>query len=359
MSRHENNPLPRGSLIGILGGGQLGQMLTMAATRLGYRTHVYAECSDSPGQRTATFKTSAGYNDKAALMQFAHMSDIVTFEFENVPAGTVKSIDDICPVRPKVKALEIIQDRFTEKSFIRDQEIEVTPFMAVSSGAELESAIKTLGLPLVLKTRRFGYDGKGQAMIRDMSDLKAAISDLNTHAAIAEKFIPFEREVSIIGARDIHGNIRTYPLAENDHARHMLAKTIAPAGGNAGLARNIMEKLLDALDYVGVMAVEFFELADESLLVNEIAPRVHNSGHWTQNAGCVDQFELHIRAITGLPLGNITPRFEVEMINLIGRDVLKTSEFASADNVFIHDYGKKEIKPGRKMGHVNRIVRGL
>lgn len=355
MNNTSTFPLPPGSMIGILGGGQLGQMLALAATRLGYKTHVYSICGDSPAREAATYGSEGEYDDLEAVKKFAQSCDVVTYEFENIPVETVKTVEAICSVRPGHKPLEIIQDRLTEKSFIRQAGIPVTPFMSVSSEKDLENAIDELGLPLVLKTRRFGYDGKGQVIIRDAELAERAMKQLKSNALIAEQFIPFIRELSVVAARAQDGQCAAYPPGENLHTDHILSNTLAPAKNASKDARLIAMQLLKSLDYVGVMGVEFFELEDGSLLVNEIAPRVHNSGHWTQNAGCIDQFELHIRAVAGLPLGDVKPKYHVEMINLIGDDVLDLSEYENAEGTFIHLYGKSETRPGRKMGHVNRI----
>ena len=349
--------LEPGSIIGILGGGQLGQMLCLAATRLGFLTHVYAECGDSPAARAASFETRASYDDHDALLAFGKHVDVVTYEFENIPVASAKAASIKTLLCPNLKTLTTSQDRKDEKTFLRDiAKVAVTPFEPVTSIEDAKAAAQRLGLPLVLKTRRLGYDGKGQVIIRRDEDFDAAFKKLGNVPLIAEAFIPFRREVSIVAARNDKGEIAAYPLVENTHQNHILHTSLAPAENDNGQARSVAEKILKALDYVGVLAVEFFELEDGSLLVNEIAPRVHNSGHWTQNAGCVDQFELHIRAITGWPLGSVTPLHPVEMTNLIGKTVSDVSGLASDKNTFVHLYGKSEIRPGRKMGHVNRIL---
>ncbi len=356
MTTKTHTSLPRGSVIGIVGGGQLGQMLAVAATRLGYKTHVYATCDDSPARQAASYGTVGSYEDIKTVSEFGRACDVVTYEFENIPVDTVSAIESSCPVRPGINPLSIIQDRLTEKSFIRDAGVSVTPFVNVMNETDLSHAIDTLGLPLVLKTRRFGYDGKGQVIIKDVSEASNALEKLGPVPLIAEKFIQFTREISVVAARGLTGEMKAYPPGENLHEHHILSRTIAPAENTDLQASDIAFKLLKSLDYVGVMGVEFFELEDGTLIVNEIAPRVHNSGHWTQNAGCIDQFELHIRAITGLTLGDLIPKHSVEMINLIGNDVSDLSGYTDQSGTFIHLYGKSEVRPGRKMGHINRII---
>lgn len=350
-------PLEIGAKIGIFGGGQLGQMLCHAAFRLGYKTHVFVDSEDSPAAQAASEYTIADYSDLKAVKTFAKHVDLITYEFENIPVETVNTAEAITPVAPGVNVLETSQDRLLEKTFIQDNAgVDVTPFKAIKSAADTERFLEKNPQGLVLKTRRMGYDGKGQAIIRSIDDIDTAHEKLGDVPLIAESFIPFVREVSVVSARSVSGEVTAYPLIENVHKNHILYTSKAPASGDDGKAPLLARKILNALDYVGVMAVEFFELADGSLLVNEIAPRVHNSGHWTLNAGCIDQFELHIRAIADLPLGDTTPKHNVEMLNLIGEDVNQTNKFAAKPKHFIHLYGKSEIRAGRKMGHVNRIL---
>lgn len=350
-------PLPPGSTIGILGGGQLGRMLSLAASRLGFQCHIYDPDWAGPAARVSRFESNTAYDNIEAVLSFAQACDVVTYEFENVPALTAKTAANGRPLYPNAQVLNIAQDRFTEKTFIRDRaKVPVAAFEPVNSIHDLKRAAKKLGLPAVLKTRRFGYDGKGQVIIKKESDIESAWATMNNAPAILEAFIPFKREVSVIAARSFTGETAAYPLIENVHKNHILHQSVAPAANDDGRAQGLAVQIMSALNYVGVMATEFFELHDGTLLVNEIAPRVHNSGHWTQDAGCIDQFELHIRAICGWPLGDTTPQHKVEMINLIGDDMNDWETLAQDPKTFIHLYGKKDVKPGRKMGHVNRII---
>jgi len=357
MSQKNQTPLPPGSTIGILGGGQLGRMLSLAAARLGLQCHIYDPVWAGPAARVSRFETNASYENIEAVLAFAKSCDIVTYEFENVPALTAKTAAGTKPLHPNAQALNVAQDRLTEKTFIQDQaKVPVALFEPVNSVHELKRAIKKLGLPAVLKTRRFGYDGKGQAIIKFEADIDGAWAAMKETPAILEQFISFKREVSVIAARGSTGETAAYPLIENVHKNHILHTSIAPAENDDGRAQGLAVQIMSALNYVGVMAVEFFELHDGTLIVNEIAPRVHNSGHWTQDAGCVDQFELHIRAISGWPLGDTLPKHKIEMTNLIGEDINEWEALAQVPKTFIHLYGKRDIKPARKMGHVNRII---
>ena len=349
-------PLDPGATIGILGGGQLGRMLSCAASRLGFKTHIFEPSKNCPAAHVANAHTVADYDDTEALVRFARACDVVTYEFENVPVLAAKTVKTEAPVRPGVRCLEVAQDRLVEKTFIQDAGIDVAGFHPIKNEFDLKRRLKSLDLPMVLKTRRMGYDGKGQVILRDNVDPANAFKAINQQPAIIEDFIPFKREVSIIAARNQSGNAVAYPLIENEHRDHILYRSVAPAKGDTGKAEEIAFKLLDALDYIGVLAVEFFELEDGTLLVNEIAPRVHNSGHWTQNAGCVDQFELHIRAIAGWPLGDVRPKNRIEMRNLLGKEIEAWKALAAEPGLFLHFYGKSEPRKGRKMGHVNRIL---
>lgn len=357
MALDDKKPLPPGSVIGILGGGQLGRMLSLAAARLGFQCHIYDPVWGGPASHVSRFDTNASYENIEAVLGFAKSCDIVTYEFENVPALTAKTAASSKPLYPNAQALNVAQDRLTEKTFIRDTaKVPVAFFEPVDSVHDLKRAVKKLGLPAVLKTRRFGYDGKGQVIIKTEAEISKAWEAMNDAPAILEQFIPFRREVSVIAARSLAGETAAYPLIENVHKNHILHTSVAPAENDDGRAQGLAVQIMSALDYVGVMACEFFELHDGTLLVNEIAPRVHNSGHWTQDAGCIDQFELHIRAIAGWPLGDTTPYHKMEMTNLIGEDVNQWSNLAGDSKTFIHLYGKRDVKPGRKMGHVNRII---
>ncbi len=349
--------LPTGSTIGILGGGQLGRMLSVAASRLGYKTHIF-EPGTAPAGDVAAKVTQAGYDDIDALAAFAASVDLITYEFENIPADALDVLSASTPLYPSRRALEVSQDRLTEKTFLSEIGLTTAPFAAVDSAEDLDKAIEAIGTPAILKTRRFGYDGKGQARIMTPGDAAQAIADMNGAPAILEGFIDFSREISVIAARGLDGSISCYDPGENVHKDGILDTTTIPATIPASLRSDavlLAARILNALDYVGVMGVELF-VTPQGLVVNEIAPRVHNSGHWTQ-AGCaVDQFEQHIRAIAGWPLGNGSRHANVVMENLIGDDVTRAPALAAEPGVQIHLYGKAEARPGRKMGHINRVT---
>lgn len=301
--------------------------------------------------------TDAEYDDLNTVKFFTENCDALTYEFENVPAQTAMFAAECKPLHPSANCLTVAQDRLTEKQFISNEAgVPVAPFEAVENKFDLKRGLRRLGGTGVLKTRRFGYDGKGQVIIRDEAEIEAAWEKLGDYSLILEAFIPFTREVSIVCARGVDGHMAAYPLVENVHQNHILHTSTAPAPRDLGSAKDLAQNIMQALDYVGVMATEFFELEDGSLIVNEIAPRVHNSGHWTQDAGCTDQFEQHIRAVAGWPLGNPNPKHGVVMTNLIGEDVNDWQNLAREENTFLHLYGKKEARSGRKMGHINRIV---
>jgi 5-(carboxyamino)imidazole ribonucleotide synthase len=355
--------LPPGSRIGILGGGQLGRMLALAAARLGYGCHIFAPEPDSPAFEVSSARTIARYDDEAALAQFAAMTQVVTYEFENVPVETVRFLERIATVRPGSKALDVAQDRLKEKRLARDLGAMTADFAGVASRAELERRIGEIGLPGVLKTTRFGYDGKGQAKIMTAAEADAAYAAMTGQPAILERFVPFSSECSVVAARGLDGAFAAFDVTANEHRNHILHRSLAPAALSAeaaGEAAAIARRIAEALDYVGVLGVEFFVVPGpqgESVLVNEIAPRVHNSGHWTMNGAATDQFEQHIRAIAGLPLGStlrLAPA--VEMINLIGKDVEAVPALLAEPGAQLHLYGKAEARPGRKMGHVNRLI---
>lgn len=355
-SRGTNAVLAPGATVGILGGGQLGRMLAVAGTRLGLNTHIYSTEANCPAADVARHLTVGSFDDLDKILAFAKSCDAVTYEFENVPAMTAKAAASVAPLRPGARALDVSQDRLVEKSFLRAQlGLDVAGFEDIGSVHDLRRAVRRLGLPCVLKTRRFGYDGKGQIIIRAESEIEAAWQKLAPAPCILEAFIPFAREVSVVAARGIEGQIAAYPLTENVHQNHILHTSSAPADQDDGSAARMAGQILDQLDYVGVMGVEFFQMADGKLIVNEIAPRVHNSGHWTQNAGCTDQFEQHMRAVAGWPLGDARPRHGVVMTNLIGEDVSNWKTLAEKPGTHIHLYGKSESRPGRKMGHINQI----
>lgn len=347
-----------GGTIGILGGGQLGRMLAMAAARLGLRCGVYAPEEDAPAFQVSDWHVVAAYDDHAALEAFARRVDVITYEFENVPGDTASVLSALRHVRPSPTALSIIQDRIAEKTFVRKAGIGTAPFAAVDSEASLLAAVAVTGIPAVLKTARFGYDGKGQRMVRHAGDLPAAWDALHRAPCILEGFVPFRRELSLVAARSSSGTVACYDLVENRHENHILRTTLAPArasGRTRAEARRIAETLLGAFDYVGVMGVELFETDDGALLVNEIAPRVHNSGHWTIDACTVSQFEQHMRAVAGWPLGDTMRHSDAVMTNLLGDEIERWQELAAQPSTAVHHYGKGEARAGRKMGHVTRL----
>jgi 5-(carboxyamino)imidazole ribonucleotide synthase len=354
--------VPLGGTIGIVGGGQLGRMLAMAAAQLGLRVHVYAPDADSPAFEVAARRTVAPYEDEAALVRFAESVEVVTYEFENVPSAAAAILSAHAPLHPSARVLATTQDRLAEKTFVAGLGIPTAPFAGVESQEDLERALAALGRPAVLKTRRFGYDGKGQAMIRDGSDAAGAWEDLRRAPCILEGFLAFEAEVSVVAARSPTGAFAAYDLCANTHRDHILDVTRVPAGVAAqteARALDLARTIAEALDYVGVLAVEMFLVRQEgaeTLVVNEIAPRVHNSGHWTIEGAVTSQFEQHVRAICGWPLGSSARRGRVEMRNLIGDDVATWRAILAEPGAHLHLYGKTEARPGRKMGHVTRIL---
>lgn len=350
-------PLPPGSTIGLLGGGQLGRMLALAAARLGFDVAVLTPEADAPASRVCAHTILADYADPTALAALARLSDVVTYEFENVPAAAVVELERLGAfVAPDGRALAVAQDRVAEKAFMREHGLGVVAFAAVDDAASLRAAVSQLGLPALLKTRREGYDGKGQIWIRAAAEAQAAWENLDRKRAILEARAAFTRELSVIAARGRDGAVAVYPLGENTHEAGVLRRTMAPAPhAPEAEARRIAETILNGLGYVGVIGVELFELADGTLLVNEIAPRVHNTGHWTQDACPVDQFEQHIRAVAGWPLGPTDPRSAAVMENLIGADANRWAELAADPAARLHLYGKREVRAGRKMGHLNRL----
>ncbi len=344
--------------IGILGGGQLGRMLALAAARLGFRCHVFAPNPDSPAFDVVHRVTCADYTDTEALDRLAADVDLVTYEFENVPAETAAFLAARVPVLPDPAILATTQDRLAEKNFVISLGIPTAPFAAVSSSAELKAAVERVGQPAVLKTRRFGYDGKGQVTIKNGTDAEAAWREAGAQPGILEAFIPFEREVSVVAARGQTGAVECFDVTENEHRDHILKTSRVPATlsqQDAAQARRIVEIIAQKFGYVGVLAVEMFVLRKGELLVNEIAPRVHNSGHWTLDGASVSQFEQHIRAVAGWPLAKAVRHGRVEMTNLIGREVEDYRRYLNLPGVAVHLYGKTAIRPGRKMGHVTRV----
>lgn len=353
-----NSPLPAGARIGILGGGQLGRMLSVAAARLGFQCHIFEPGDNPPAGLVAAKVVKADYLDLSAVAAFAESVDVVTYEFENIPTETLDLIETLKPVRPGRTALAASQDRVLEKQFLGRLGLATAAFAAVDSLDDLHAAINRIGLPAILKTRRFGYDGRGQVRIGKPDEARAAFEALKGAPAILEAMVDFSREVSVIGARSMDGTVICYDPGENIHQNGILHTTTVPA--NFGLGQRtdaaiLTGRILNALEYVGVMGVELF-VADQGLLVNEIAPRVHNSGHWTQNGCVIDQFEQHIRAIVGWPLGDGTRHSDVVMTNLIGSDADNPAALARDAAAGIHLYGKAEIREGRKMGHINRII---
>jgi 5-(carboxyamino)imidazole ribonucleotide synthase len=347
-----------GGTLGIIGGGQLGLMTSLAAARLGIKCHIYCPDTDSPAFSVSDAHTCAPYEDLDALARFADSVDAVTFEFENIPADSVRVLAEHVPVRPGWKVLATSQERVTEKSFFNGLGIETAPWRAVASRSELDNAVAEIGLPAVLKTCRFGYDGKGQAKIRSETELDAAWAAMAGGPAILEGFVDFTMEASVLVARGLDGNAACFDVVENRHKNHILDVTIAPAPLSADImnrAKDIALRAAEALDLVGLLAVELFVTADGHLLVNEMAPRPHNSGHWTMDACYTDQFEQFVRAVCGLPLG-LPERFaDAVMTNLIGSDVDRWRDLMAESGAMLHLYGKSEARPGRKMGHVTRI----
>ncbi|WP_416896222.1 MAG: 5-(carboxyamino)imidazole ribonucleotide synthase [Minwuia sp.] len=350
-------PLPPGSVIGVLGGGQLGRMMALAAARLGYRVHVYTPDADSPTEQVCASATVAGWEDEAALDAFADAVDAVTLEFENVPVSAVERLEARVPVRPGSHVLAVAQDRLAEKTTARNLGVPVAPFEAVTSDTDLEDAVELIGAPSVLKTRREGYDGKGQRIIRTAADAAPAFADLGRPAAILESFVDFTAEISVVAARGLDGDVKSYTAVENRHEHHILALTIAPAAVASSAVKQAEEAartLIEALDVVGLLAVEFFVTPEGGVLFNEMAPRPHNSGHWTIEACRVSQFEQQVRATAGLPLGATGFHHRAVMRNLIGDDADRWSDLvAGGDSLYL--YGKAEARPGRKMGHVTRL----
>ena len=352
-----NKTLISGSTIGILGGGQLGQMLSMAASRLGFKTHIFEPSENPPASNVASKFTRAEYDDYDALKQFASSVDVVTYEFENVPTAALDIIETQSEIFPNREALKISQDRLIEKEFINKLGFKTASFCEVNSIEELIHAINQIGAPSILKTRRFGYDGKGQVKVQPSSKPEEIWKNLGEKALILEGFINFSSEFSVIGSRSKDGQISCFDPGENVHKDGILRTTTVPAhltNQQKTEAVLITAKILETLKYVGVIGIEFF-LEKNSLVINEFAPRVHNSGHWTQNGCTVDQFEQHIRAITGWKLGNAERHSDVIMENIIGDEIYKTNQLVEDGSIALHLYGKADVNPGRKMGHFNRI----
>lgn len=365
MTADPRGPLPPGSVIGIMGGGQLARMLAGAAADLGFKTHIYVDTDNAPALDVSSDKTIAPYDDDQALATFASAVDVVTYEFENLPAQSFHALSaQGTPVSPDVEALVTSQDRLREKEFAQTLGAQTAPFEAVSSVDELEAAVRTLKTPTILKTRRFGYDGKGQVRIPEFTNeqsvemLQSVWEQVGSAPCILEAVIPFDCEISVVAARSVSGDIDAFDPPTNEHKDGILRRSRVPATASNSVleeAENVTRRLLYQLGYVGVVAVEFFVQKDGSVLFNEFAPRVHNTGHWTEAACVVSQFEQHIRAIAGWPLGS-TERFaNASMENLIGDEALEWHALAADAAARLTLYGKSPPRPGRKMGHVTRL----
>lgn len=343
----------------MLGGGQLGRMMAMAAAQLGFHTHIYCPDTDNPAEQVTDRITRKPYTDQVALQAFADAVDVVTYEFENIPVESVEFLSERVPTFPSATVLQVSQDRLHEKKFLNDAGAETAPYAGVGSYEEAIEALKDIGTPAILKTRRFGYDGKGQAKITGLEDVQAAWDSLQSDQVIMEGFIDFDLEISVLAARGQDGQVKCYDPVENIHKNHILDISIAPARINDALKQEavaLATSIIEKLDYVGVLAVEMFVSPDTPRLrINEIAPRVHNSGHWTIEACPTSQFEQHIRAICGLPLGDVSLLGQAVMKNLIGDDILDYENLLRDPGANLHHYGKKIIKTGRKMGHITRI----
>lgn len=353
--------LKPGSTIGILGGGQLGRMLALAAARLGLHCHIYSPEKDSGAFEVVRSSTCAAYDDEAALARFAASVDVITYEFENIPAQTAAFLAKRKPVYPDPHVLERTQDRLVEKNFISGLKIAVAPYAPVHSASQLADGLDKVGRPAVLKTTTMGYDGKGQVKIQKGDDANAAWRSLKNKPCVLEGFVNFEREVSVVAARSADGHVECFEVTENEHRDHILKISTVPAKVSPQLAaeaKRIAARIAKALDYVGVLAVEMFVVKDkgkQTVLVNEIAPRVHNSGHWTIDGATVSQFEQHIRAVAGWPLAKpLRLGRKVEMTNLIGSDIHDLDHWLTVPGVSVHLYGKTDARAGRKMGHVTR-----
>ena len=350
--------LAPGSVIGILGGGQLGRMLSVAASRLGLRCHIFEPGAVPPAGQVAERVVTAPYEDLAALQDFASAVDVITYEFENIPTAALNALEAHRPIRPGREALRVSQDRLTEKEFLSGLGLKTAPFADIPDRASLDVALAEIGTPAILKTRRFGYDGKGQARLASVDDAESALEVMAGAPALLEGFVDFSHEVSVIAARGVTGEVVCFDPGENVHSDGILRTTTVPARLSTAQRTDavlLAGRILNELDYVGVLGVELF-VTPQGLVVNEIAPRVHNSGHWTQNGCAVDQFEQHIRAVAGWPLGDGRRHSDVIMENLIGDDMTRVPDLSRETNVSLHLYGKAEARAGRKMGHANRIV---
>lgn len=348
-----------GATIGIVGGGQLGRMMIHAASRMGYNTAVYCDKADSPAFHVANQSITAPYDDEKALGRFAEICDVVTFEFENIPHKTVRQLEKHTIVRPNWKALHISQNRIREKDFVNALGIATAKYKAVHDRESIVKAMDEVGTPCILKTTELGYDGKGQVVIGEDSSPEEIWNSFSANEGIIEQWVPFKLELSIVAARGLDGEYQPFTPVQNIHKDGILDTTIAPAEISRELgerACKISQTLMDKLQYVGILAVEFFVTEDDKLLVNEFAPRPHNSGHWTIDACCTNQFEQHIRAICGLPLGDPACHSKAVMKNLIGLEANNWNKYISKTTAKVHLYGKQDCKPGRKMGHVTELI---
>jgi 5-(carboxyamino)imidazole ribonucleotide synthase len=352
-------PQPSFATIGIIGGGQLGRMSALAAARLGHRCHILTPEPDSPALQVAAGATIGDYEDQAVLRAFAASVDVITFEFENVSAAGLELLASLRPVHPSPAILRISQDRVLEKSFLNGAGVATAPWRPVDSLDALHAAVAELGLPAVLKTTRLGYDGKGQAMLRDRADLLPAWQALAPHPLVLEGFVDFACEISVVVARGADGTVSLFDTVENRHRHHILDLTLAPARiaeTVAAEAQAIARRIADALGLIGLLAVEMFVDRTGRVLVNELAPRPHNSGHWTLDACPASQFELHIRAVAGLPLPPATRHSDAVMKNLVGPEAMALwPAILATPGLIAHCYGKAEARPGRKMGHVTHL----
>ncbi|MCJ8324331.1 MAG: 5-(carboxyamino)imidazole ribonucleotide synthase [Rhizobiales bacterium] len=363
----QTRPLAPNSVIGILGGGQLARMLSLAAAPLGYKTCIYCPEDNGPAIDVCHSHIVGDYGDQAKLKQFAAKVDVITYEFENIPASTIAFLNQLITVSPNLKSLQTSQDRLVEKDYLNSVGATTAPYANIATKQDLDNAVRKLGLPAILKTRTMGYDGKGQVGIKTMADMQQAYdlvsnnsSGLDKPNCILEGFINFDLEISVIIARDAAGNVAIFEPSENAHKNHILNSSTIPAQISPDIrakACQLASDIIHGLDYVGVLGVETFITTNGNtpIIINEIAPRVHNSGHWTQDACYISQFEQHIRAIANLPLGSVARHSDVVMHNLIGDGVALASDYAKQANAKIHLYGKQEIKTGRKMGHVNLL----
>ena len=357
MAEYSRDTISPGNVIGILGGGQLGRMTALAAARLGYRCHIFAPEGGGPAAQVSASETIAAYDDLAALDRFAATIDVATFEFENVPVASVEHLLQSVPVRPGAKSLAAAQDRLVEKNFLRGIGIPTVPFQEVRNGAALAASLQELGAPAVLKTAQLGYDGKGQVLVRLDSDPDETFQQMGADRGVLEKWIDFRMEISVIVARGLDGKMVAFDPAENRHANHILDQSIAPARISTKIAteaRGLAEKIATALDLFGLLAVEMFVTQEDTILINEIAPRPHNSGHWTMDACRSCQFEQFVRAICGQPLGSPDRYADAVMTNLIGDQVNGWPTILGDPDLHLHLYGKDKARAGRKMGHVNR-----